>query len=93
MKNPPTLRLPELSASCERRKYEPESWSRLVVGPLGCCTAGGTFGDNLRLYVFRGNSLIAKSDGIIATSQGVSIPNAPMAAFASTWIIPSAPWS
>jgi hypothetical protein len=35
---------------------------------------GGTFGDNLRLFVYRNNTLIAKSDGIIAISQGVLIP-------------------
>jgi hypothetical protein len=39
--------------------------------------AGGTFGDNLRLYVYRGSTLIAKSDGIIAIAQGVLIPEAP----------------
>jgi hypothetical protein len=37
---------------------------------------GLVFGDNLRLYVYRNNSLIAKSDGIIAIAQGVLIPNA-----------------
>src|SRR5262245_59230996 len=34
---------------------------------------GSIFGDNLRLYVYRGSTLIAKSDGIIAISQGVLI--------------------
>jgi hypothetical protein len=38
--------------------------------------AGGTFGDNLRLYVYRDDTLLAKSDGIIAISQGVLIPEA-----------------
>ena len=35
---------------------------------------GAFFGDNLKLFVYRGSSLIAKSDGIIAISQGVLIP-------------------
>lgn len=36
----------------------------------------GTFGDNLRLYVYRGGTLVARSDGIIATAQSVLIPSA-----------------
>jgi hypothetical protein len=35
----------------------------------------GTFGDNLRLYVYRGGALVAQSDGIIATAQSVPIPS------------------
>jgi Lysyl oxidase len=33
-------------------------------------------GDNVRLYVYRGATLVAKSDGIIAIAQGVLIPSA-----------------
>jgi Lysyl oxidase len=35
-----------------------------------------TFGDNLRMYVFRRGELVAQSDGIIATAQSVLIPSA-----------------
>jgi Lysyl oxidase len=34
------------------------------------------FGDNLKLYVYKQGSLIAKCDGIIASAQSVLIPNA-----------------
>ena len=37
---------------------------------------GAKFGDNLRLFVYRQNVLIAKSDGIIAIAQSVLIPAA-----------------
>ena len=39
-------------------------------------TAAAPF-DNLRLYVYRNGVLVARSDGIIAVSQGVLIPAAP----------------
>jgi Lysyl oxidase len=35
----------------------------------------GTFGDNVRLYVYRQGTLVAASDGIIATAQSVLIPS------------------
>ena len=34
------------------------------------------FGDNLRLYVYKEGSLVAKSDGIISSAQSVLIPQA-----------------
>jgi hypothetical protein len=35
------------------------------------------FGDNLRLYVYRGDELVGKSDGVIATAQSVLLRSAP----------------
>jgi hypothetical protein len=34
------------------------------------------FGDNLKLYVYKGGSIVAKCDGIIASAQSVLIPSA-----------------
>jgi hypothetical protein len=34
----------------------------------------GKFGDNVRLYVYRGGTRVAQSDGIIATAQSVLLP-------------------
>lgn len=41
-----------------------------------------SFGDNLRLYVYRDRALVARSDGVIATAQSVLIPRAPNGAYA-----------
>lgn len=35
-----------------------------------------SFGDNLKLYVYKGGALVAKSDGIISSAQSVLIPQA-----------------
>jgi Lysyl oxidase len=41
-----------------------------------------SFGDNLRLYVYRAGTRVAASDGIIATAQSVLIPQAPNGQYA-----------
>jgi hypothetical protein len=71
--------VPECAAGCDRFDSSLDLpggvWNNKPGGvQVAIRWAGGTFGDNLRLYVYRGNTLIAKSDGIIAIAQSVLIP-------------------
>ena len=78
----PTTEVPECSPGCRRFDLDvdlpPGVWNNKPGGvQIAIRWAGGTFGDNLRLYVYRGSTRIAKSDGIIAIAQSVLIPQAP----------------
>ena len=71
--------VPECASGCDRfdlRLSLPNGvWNHKPGGvQVAIRWQGGIFGDNLRLFVYRGSSLVAKSDGIIAISQGVLIP-------------------
>lgn len=71
--------VPECADGCDRfdlRLSLPGGvWERKPGGvQVAIRWAGGTFGDNLKLFVYQNANLVAKSDGIIAISQGVLIP-------------------
>lgn len=73
--------IPECTNGCDRFDLDislPHGvWNNKPGGvQVALRWAGGIFGDNLKLYVYRDSSLIAKSDGIIAISQGILIPQA-----------------
>lgn len=74
--------VPECAAGCDRFDLAVSlpggAWTQ-KPGSLQIAIRwqGGIFGDNLRLYVYRGGQMVAKSDGIIAIAQGVLIPSAP----------------
>ena len=75
----PVGEVPECANGCQRVDLDIDLpggvWNNKPGGvQVAIRWAGGTFGDNLRLYVYRGSSLIAKSDGIIAIAQSVLIP-------------------
>jgi Lysyl oxidase len=71
--------VPECASGCDRfdlRIALPNgAWNQKSGGvQVAIRWQGGIFGDNLRLFVYRGSTLVGKSDGIIAISQGVLIP-------------------
>ena len=73
--------VPECASGCDRFDLSVALpggvWNNKPGGiQIAIRWAGGIFGDNLKLFVYRGADLIAKSDGIIAISQGVLIPQA-----------------
>ena len=73
--------MPECAPGCDRFDLDVNLpgavWNQKPGGvQIAIRWAADTFGDNLRLYVYRGNALIAKSDGIIAIAQSVLIPEA-----------------
>jgi hypothetical protein len=77
----PSGEVPECaSTSCDRFDLElslPNGvWNKQRRGGVEVSLRWfGTFGDNLRLYVYRDGALVAQSDGIIATAQSVLIPS------------------
>jgi hypothetical protein len=76
-----TGEVPECATGCDRFDVELSLpggvWNNKPGGvQIAIRWTGLMFGDNLRLYVYRGGSLIAKSDGIIAIAQAVTIPSA-----------------
>jgi hypothetical protein len=71
--------VPECANGCDRFDLLlslPEgSWRQKPGGvQVAIRWTGLAFGDNLKLFVYRGPDLVAKSDGIIAISQGVLLP-------------------
>lgn len=57
------------------------AWRRRSGGGVQVALRWEGFGNNLRLYVYRGGARVAVSDGIIATAQSVLIPEAPNGAY------------
>ena len=76
----PIGEVPECATGCQRFDLMVALPPAVWVKPGGVEVAirweGRTLADNLKLYVYRDGSLVAKSDGIIATTQSVLIPNA-----------------
>jgi hypothetical protein len=75
----PTTEVPECEAGCQRFDLDvdlPDGvWNEKTGGvQIAIQWAGRTLADNLKLYVYRDGSLVAKSDGIIATAQSVLVP-------------------
>jgi len=75
-----TQEVPECAPGCDRFDLTLDLpagiWNNRPGGvQVAIRWTGSNFGDNLRLYVYRGSTLIAKSDGIIAIAQGVLIPS------------------
>ncbi len=73
--------VPECATGCDRFDLNIDLpggvWNNKPGGvQVAIKWTGPVFGDNLRLFVYRGNTLIAKSDGIIAIAQSVLIPSA-----------------
>jgi Lysyl oxidase len=78
---PASNEVPECSATaCDEFRLRVDlpknAWKHREGGVEVSIRWFGTFGDNLRLYVYRRGSLVAKSDGIIASAQSVLIPSA-----------------
>jgi hypothetical protein len=68
------------STACDRFDLNvdlPRSAWRSKSGGVEVSIRWSSFGDNLRLYVYRGGTRVAASDGIVATAQSVLIPEAP----------------
>jgi hypothetical protein len=76
----PLSEVPECAPGCQRfdltLSLPPGVWNNKPGGVQVAIRFGGAAFDNLRLYVYRGTSLIAKSDGIIATAQSVLLREA-----------------
>jgi hypothetical protein len=78
----PSSEVPECSSTaCDRFDLRVDlpkgAWKKNRAGGIEVSTRWfGTFGDNVRLYVYRGATRIAQSDGIIAAAQSVLIPSA-----------------
>lgn len=73
--------VPECAAGCDRFDLNVDLpggvWNHKEGGvQIAIRWTGLLFGDNLRLFVYRRNTLVAKSDGIIAIAQSVLIPSA-----------------
>jgi hypothetical protein len=67
------------SSACDRFDLEvdlPRSAWRHKTGGVEVSIRWASFGDNLRLYVYRGGTRVAASDGVVATAQSVLIPEA-----------------
>ncbi|MBI1788070.1 MAG: hypothetical protein HYR60_11045 [Acidobacteria bacterium] len=73
----PTSEVPECAPGCQRFDLTvdlpPGAWNNKPGGLQVAIRFGGAIFDNLRLFVYRGGALIAKSDGIISTAQSVLI--------------------
>jgi hypothetical protein len=71
---------PECAPGCDRYDLKVDlpggTWNRPGGLQVEIRWESRAPGDNLRLYVYRGGTLLAKSDGIIAVAQGVLIPSA-----------------
>lgn len=73
--------VPECASGCDRFDLNVDLpggvWNNKPGGvQVAIRWTGIIFGDNLKLFVYRGSTLVAKSDGIIAIAQSVLIPNA-----------------
>jgi hypothetical protein len=70
----------ECATGCDHFQLEvalpPMVWAHRSGGVQVAIRWTSTLGDNLRLYVYRDGTQLAKSDGIIAIAQGVLIPAA-----------------
>lgn len=78
----PTTEIPECAPGCQRFDVTVDLpggvWNNKPGGvQIAIRWTGQTLGNNLRLYVYRGTTLIAKSDGIISIAQGVLLREAP----------------
>jgi hypothetical protein len=76
-----TSEVPECQPGCQRFDLQVDLPEDVWAGkPGGVQVAirwtGRTLADNLKLYVYRGGSLVAKSEGIISTAQSLLIPSA-----------------
>jgi Lysyl oxidase len=82
----PAGQVPECaSTACDRfdlRVDLPRGAFHRKAGGVEVSIRWSSFGDNLRLYVYRGGTRVAASDGIIATAQSVLIPKAPNGKYA-----------
>ena len=77
----PAGEVPECQPGCQRFDLQVDLPDDVWAGKPGGVQvairwAGRTLADNLKLYVYRGGSLVAKSEGIISTAQSVLIPSA-----------------
>jgi hypothetical protein len=76
----PLTEVPECAPGCQRfdltLSLPPGLWNNKPGGVQIAIRFSGAAFDNLRLYIYRGTSLIAKSDGIIATAQSVLLRDA-----------------
>jgi len=76
----PLSEVPECAPGCQRfdltLSLPAGVWNNKPGGVQVAIRFGGAAFDNLRLYIYRGTSLIAKSDGIIATAQSVLLREA-----------------
>ena len=76
----PVAEIPECSPGCARFDLAVDLpvdvWNRHGGVQVALRWVSRTLGDNLRLYVYRGGTRIAHSDGIISTAQSVLIPRA-----------------
>lgn len=82
----PTSEVPECQPGCQRFDLQVDLPEDVWAGKPGGVQvairwAGRTLADNLKLYVYRDGSLVAKSDGIISTAQSVLIPEAANGAY------------
>jgi hypothetical protein len=76
----PAGQVPECaSTACDRFDLDVDLPRRVWKKPGGVEVSirWSSFGDNLRLYVYRGGTRVAASEGIVATAQSVLIPEAP----------------
>jgi hypothetical protein len=76
-----TSEVPECQPGCQRFDLQVDLPDDVWAGKAGGVQvairwAGRTLADNLKLYVYRGGSLVAKSEGIISTAQSLLIPSA-----------------
>jgi hypothetical protein len=74
----PTTEIPECAPGCARFDLVMDLPAGVWTNKPGSVQVAirwtsRTLGDNLRLYVYRGGTLLARSDGIIATAQSVLI--------------------
>jgi hypothetical protein len=77
----PVGEIPECAPGCQRfdltLSLPPGVWNNKPGGVQVAIRFGGAAFDNLRLYIYRGSTLLAKSDGIIATAQSVLLREVP----------------
>ena len=74
----PVAEIPECAPGCQRLDVNIDLPSTVWVNKSGGVQfairwVSRTFGDNLKLYVYRDGVLVAKSDGIISTAQSVIV--------------------
>jgi hypothetical protein len=80
--DPPAGEVPECaSTACDRLDLPGGAFHR-KAGGVEVSLRWSSFGDNLRLYVYRRGERVAASEGSIATAQSVLIPKAPNGKYA-----------
>ena len=73
----PVAEVPECATGCARFDVNvnlpADTWHKPGGVQFAIRWPSRTLGDNLRMFVYRGGALIAKSDGIISTAQSVLV--------------------